>query len=156
MIKKASICNNVSNGIGGTRRPKNTETCTPGNNRVIQDISPDHNPFIITDGADLTKHTRAQVIHSDIVATQNANLMSMAQKSYVAAPVTTIKDTTVDLVSTDAASSGPETLTTVITILLIIAILFLLLAVIIVTKNSFNKPVQYQGVEQSTLNTERA
>lgn len=53
----------------------------------------------------------------------------------------------------------PETssdyLTTVITVLLIIAILFLLLAVIVVTKNSFNKPVQYQGVEQSTLATDR-
>jgi len=47
-------------------------------------------------------------------------------------------------------------LTTVITVLLIIAILFLLLAVIIVTKNSFNKPVAYQGVELSTLPTDRA
>jgi len=55
-----------------------------------------------------------------------------------------------------SADSSSEGLTTVITVLLIIAILFLLLAVIIVTKNSFNKPVQYQGVEQATLNTDRA
>jgi len=43
-----------------------------------------------------------------------------------------------------------------ITIILIVAILFLLIAVIIVTKNSFKQPAQYQGVEQSTLATDRA
>lgn len=33
--------------------------CIPGNNREILDLSGDHEPYIITDGADLSRSVRA-------------------------------------------------------------------------------------------------
>lgn len=140
--------------------------CVPGNNRLIQATHPDHLPFIISNGADLTKTVRSQVLPVESVAQQDA-LLRIADAAAAKADVAVAKvaadaaaDAAVAKVTADAAllaatDSSSEYLTTVITVLLIIAILFLLLAVIIVTKNSFNKSVQYNNVETGTLATDR-
>jgi len=53
LTKNSEICNRVSNGFaGGTRLPNR---CSPGNNRIIQELTVDHNPFIISNGNDLSQ-----------------------------------------------------------------------------------------------------
>lgn len=120
--------------------------CLPGNNREVMPLYPDHNPFIISSGEDLTNSVRST---NQGYGATNTNSMLQLQNT-----VNSLKSSA----GSPAATVGEDSssLTTVITVLLIIAILFLLLAVVIVTKNSFNKPVVYQGVETGTLATERA
>jgi len=77
LIKNASICKKVSYGSNGSSTRLPTK-CSPGNNRIVQDLTVDHNPFIISNGNDLSQ------THVDTFISQekyNAQNNLLAQKA---------------------------------------------------------------------------